>query len=215
MHRGDGCSLTFLTGLCLLTIVRSWNDASKHAERERQINVNEFKRLAAAAVNQKVADVARFEKLAEGEFNRSFLITMRNGFQFVGRIPYTVTEPKRLVVASEVATIDFLRSHGITVPKMYSYSANSNNPAGTEYIFMELIRGTNLGDVWFELSAQARNIVVQNLVKLESQIFQISIPANGSIYYTKDLPAKFNRVEFPSSDATPGNRFCIGSETRL
>ncbi|KAF2686436.1 hypothetical protein K458DRAFT_430260 [Lentithecium fluviatile CBS 122367] len=66
---------------------------------------------------------------------------MRDGFQFVGRVPYPPTEPKQLVVASEVATMDYLRSHGIPVPEIYSYSAMPNNPAGTKYIFMELIVG--------------------------------------------------------------------------
>jgi hypothetical protein len=95
----------------------SWNDALKHAERRRAFNVSELKRFAAAAVNRKVEDVARFENFAEGGFNRTFLITMCDGFQFVGRIPYPITEPKHLVVASEVATMDFLRSHDIPVPK--------------------------------------------------------------------------------------------------
>ncbi|KAH2984236.1 hypothetical protein KXV25_001497 [Aspergillus fumigatus] len=107
-----------------------YNDALRHHERRRAFNVSELKRLAALAVRQKEDDVASFEKLAEGGFNRSFKITMRDGFQFVARIPYPVTEPKSLLVASEVATIDFLRSHGIPVPKIYGYSAVADNPAG-------------------------------------------------------------------------------------
>jgi aminoglycoside phosphotransferase (APT) family kinase protein len=79
---------------------------------------------------------------------------MRKGFQFVARIPYPVTEPKSLVVASEVATINFLRSHGIPVSKMFGYSAVASNSAGTEYIFMELVQGQNLGDIWFTLSEE-------------------------------------------------------------
>ncbi|KAH1514029.1 hypothetical protein KXX29_001403 [Aspergillus fumigatus] len=78
-----------------------YNDALRHHERRRAFNVSELKRLAALAVQQKEDDVASFEKLAEGGFNRSFKITMRDGFQFVARIPYPVTEPKSLLVASE------------------------------------------------------------------------------------------------------------------
>jgi hypothetical protein len=40
-------------------------------------------------------------KLAEGGFNRTFLITMRDGFRMVARIPYPVTVPKYYAVASE------------------------------------------------------------------------------------------------------------------
>ncbi|KAL1982078.1 hypothetical protein VTN96DRAFT_1791 [Rasamsonia emersonii] len=67
------------------------NDALRRSERRRVFNVSELKRLAAASVNQNAEDVVRFEKLAEGGFNRTFLVTMRDGFQFVARIPYPVT----------------------------------------------------------------------------------------------------------------------------
>lgn len=89
--------------------------------------------------------MARFEELAEGGFNRTFLITMHDGFKFVGRNPYPVTEPKHLIVASEVATMDFLRSHVIPVPKVYCYSATSENTAGTEYLFYGTSRWNKFG----------------------------------------------------------------------
>ncbi|KAF1960978.1 hypothetical protein CC80DRAFT_523199 [Byssothecium circinans] len=140
---------------------------------------------------------------------------MRDGFQFVGRIPYPVTEPKHLVVASEVATMDFLHSHGIPVPKIYSYSATSENAAGTEYLFMELMRGTNLGDVWFDLPEKARIRVVKKLVELESRLFALPLPASGSLYYAKDLKVGFNKVDVPVADSAGQSRFCVGPETRL
>jgi predicted Ser/Thr protein kinase len=163
------------------------DDASRRSKRRRGFNVAELKRLAATAINRNADEVARFEKLAEGGFNRTFLITMHDGFQFVGRIPYPVTEPKQSVVASEVATMEFLRSHGIPVPKIYDYSATSENLAGTEYLFMELVRGTNLGDIWFELSEKARITAVTKLVELETRLFALPFPASGSLYYAKDL----------------------------
>lgn len=110
-----------------LTPHRSWNDKQRHDERRRQFNVAELTRLAAAAVDRSAGDVLRLEKLAEGGFNRSFLLTMRGGFQMVARIPYSVTEPKHLLVASEVATIDFLRSRDFPVPKIHGYSNSAEN----------------------------------------------------------------------------------------
>jgi aminoglycoside phosphotransferase (APT) family kinase protein len=88
------------------------------------------------------------EKLDEGGFNRIFLITMLDGFQMIARIPYPVTEPKFYAIASEVATMAFLRANGLPVPKVYGYSPTSDNAAKTEYVFMEFIRGTKLTDVW-------------------------------------------------------------------
>lgn len=199
----------------MLTIEPSYNDALRHSERRRVFNVPEFKRLAALSVNQKAEDVVSFEKLAEGGFNRTFLVTMRDGFQFVGRIPYPVTEPKHLVVASEVATIDFLRSHNIPVPKIYSYSTTSENPTGTEYIFMELVPGTNLGDIWYDLPEKARIRMITNLVKLESRLFDLQFPASGSLYYAKDLKPEYDKVDISSGEAGADGRFCIGPDTSL
>ncbi|ORY14015.1 kinase-like domain-containing protein [Clohesyomyces aquaticus] len=191
-----------------------WNDALKHSERRRIFNVLELKRLAAAAVSRNEEDVARFEKLAEGGFNRTFLITMHDGFQLVGRIPYPVTEPKHLVIASEVATMDFLRMHSIPVPQIYSYSTTSENPAGTGYIFMELVRGRNLGDIWFDMPEKARIAVVTKLVELETRLFSLPLPASGSLYFAKDLSEESSRVEIPITDPGNDRGFCIGPDTR-
>lgn len=206
----------FSTKLTLVTDCRqSWNDAFKHSERRRLFNISELKHLAASAVDRSPGDVARFEKLGEGGFNRSFLITMRDGFQLVGRIPYTTTEPKQLVIASEVATMDFLRMHGIPVPKIYSYSATSENPAGTEYIFMELVQGTNLGDIWFDLPEKARITVVTRLVELESRLFALPFSASGSLYYTKDLDINIRKAGVTTTNTSARGSFCIGPDTRL
>ncbi|KAM5433157.1 hypothetical protein MferCBS31731_007154 [Microsporum ferrugineum] len=198
-----------------LIICLSYNDALRLAERKRSFHISELKRLAAASIHQKKEDVTRFEKLAEGGFNRTFLITMRNGFQLVARIPYPITGPKDLLIANEVATMDFLRSQGIPVPKVYGYSTVSTNPAGTEYIFMELIHGRNLGDIWFDLLERQRITIISNLVELESRIFSLRFPASGSLYYCDDLQEEESRIIVPSTHPTSESRFCIGPETTL
>lgn len=138
---------------------------------------------------------------------------MRNCFQLVARIPYPVTEPKNLLVASEVATMDFLRSHGIPVPKVYGYSTVSTNTAGTEYIFMELVRGKNLGDIWFDLSEAQRITMISKLVELESRIFALQFPVSGSLYYCDDLKNEDGRIIVPRTHSTGEGRFCMGPET--
>ncbi|KAJ5098990.1 hypothetical protein N7532_005991 [Penicillium argentinense] len=190
-----------------------YNNNLRHAERRREFNIAEFKRLAAASVNQTEKDVLSLKKLAEGGFNRSFLITMANGLRFVARIPYPVTEPKSLVVASEVATMDFLRSHGFPVPLVFGYSTTAENPAETEYIFMELVEGTNLGDVWFELDEKERTTVVTRLVQLEARLFALRFPAGGSIYYCDDVPDEHRRVLIEGSSSISAKQFCIGPDT--
>ncbi|CBX97314.1 predicted protein [Plenodomus lingam JN3] len=129
--------------------------------------------------------MARFEELAEGGFNRTFLITMHDGFKFVGRNPYPVTEPKHLIVASE------LRRRILLAPNIF---------------FMGLVDGTNLGDIWVDLSKKARITVVTKLVEF---------PASDSLYYTKDLPAEYKKVDVPIAESEQDSRFCIGPDTRL
>ncbi|KAI2699389.1 hypothetical protein CBS147332_8275 [Penicillium roqueforti] len=85
-----------------------YNDRLKNRERRRVFNVSGLKRLTAIAIQQNGDDAVGFLKLAEGGFNRNFLITMRDGFRFVARIPYPVTKPKSLVVASEVYSADLV-----------------------------------------------------------------------------------------------------------
>src|SRR6201999_1230535 len=92
-----------------------FNEALRRAERRLVFDVEGLSRLAAQSVGRSPADVANLSKLAEGGFNRTFLVTLHDGFQMVARIPYPVTIPKYYAVASEVATLEFLRSSGLPV----------------------------------------------------------------------------------------------------
>ena len=187
------------------------NDALRHTERRFVFNVDGLRRLAAQSVNRDADDVLDLKKLAEGGFNRTFIITMRDGFQMVARIPYPVTVPKYYAVASEVATMNFLRSSGLPIPEVYGYSPDSDNEAETEYIFMELLRGTNLADIWFELNEEEIISVSRQLAELESKMMAISFPAGGSLYYARDLEKATGKPGIPLEDA----RFCVGPDTRL
>jgi aminoglycoside phosphotransferase (APT) family kinase protein len=150
-------------------------------------------------------------KLAEGGFNRTFLITMHDGFEMVARIPYPITVPKFYAIASEVATMRFLRSSGLPVPEVYDYSPSSDNTAKTEYIFMEFMRGTKLSDVLLELEEPDIVSVLRQLVQLESRMMSIPFPAGGSLYYTNDLEKVAGRTGIPLND----ERFCVGLDARL
>ena len=150
-------------------------------------------------------------KLAEGGFNRTFLITMHDGFEMVARIPYPVTVPKFYAIASEVATMRFLRSSGLSVPEVFDYSPSSDNAAKTEYIFMEFMRGTKLSDVWLELEEPDIVSVLRQLVQFEARMMSIHFPAGGSLYYTNDLEKVAGRTGIPLND----ERFCVGPDARL
>ena len=150
-------------------------------------------------------------KLAEGGFNRTFLITMHGGFKMVARIPYPVTVPKFYAIASEVATMRFLRSSGLPVPEVYDYSPSSDNTAKTEYIFMEFMIGMKLSDVWLEPEEPDIVSVLCQLAQLESRMMSIPFPAGGSLYYANDLEKVTGRAGIPLND----ERFCVGPDARL
>jgi hypothetical protein len=150
-----------------------------------------------------------FSKLGEGGFNRTFLVTMRDGFQMVARVPYGFP-PLYLTVASEVATMDLLHSSGIPVPKVYGYSPGPDNAAKTEYIFMEYVRGTSLDDVWLKIvhePEEARPFQEQ-LAEVEAKVMKLAFPAGGSIYYPRDLEGLVKRKPIPLEDS----RFCVGPD---
>lgn len=175
--------------------------------------MQELKRLTAQCVNKNENDVVQFEKLAEGGFNRVFRASMSDGSQLIARVPYSTTTPKHFTIASEVATMDFLRSHGIPIPKVYGYSATSDNSAGVEYIIMEMLEGKCIGDHWFLMTDEERMKIVFQIAEIEGKLFSIRLPASGSIFYVEDLDPSVRRVELPDPDGK--SRYCIGPSTSL
>jgi hypothetical protein len=135
---------------------------------------------------------------------------MRDGFKMVARIPYLVTIPGHFVVASEVATMDFLRSRGLPIPEIYGYSPSTDNVAETEYIFMEFVEGTTLKTIWFDLEEKDIISLTRQIAKLESVMMSIDFPAGGSLYYAKDLEKIHGRPGIPLEDKC----FCVGPEVR-
>lgn len=177
--------------------------------------MSELQRLAAMAVSRNFEDILSINKIGEGAANRAFVIKFRDGFKLVARIPYLVTQPGKLVVASEVATMAFLRSEGIPVPQVYGYSATADNPAATEYIFMEFSPGRELGAVWSHMDEHDRIRFIRSLVDLEARMFNMCLPASGSLYFHRDLPAAAPKLAVRSADANQPESLYVGPSTSL
>lgn len=173
-------------------------------------NVTQLKRVAAEAVGRTEKDVSGIAKLAEGGFNRTLEISMHDGSRVIARLPYSATVPKRYTIASEVATMEFVRRHGIPVPKVFRYSTSSDNDVGTEYIIMEKLLGQPAGDVWYSMTDDQRIHLIREVVQLEARLFAIKLPAYGSIYYEKDLDPQTERVAI--DDDGDLNGLCIGPD---
>ncbi|KAF2750959.1 kinase-like protein [Sporormia fimetaria CBS 119925] len=187
-----------------------YNEPQRLAERRLPFNVEELKKAAAKSMNKPTSDIESFRKVAEGGFNRVFGITLKDGSSILARLPYPATLPRRLAVASEVATMNFVRALGIPTPRILGYSADEN-AVGAEYMLMEKLPGKPIGDAWFDLSEQQRLKVLHQLVELEAKLFTSGLPASGSIYYAHDLPSTAHRVDMPGSD----DGMCIGPYAAL
>ena len=136
---------------------------------------------------------------------------MRDGFKMVARIPYPATVSKYFAVASEVATMAFLRSSGLPIPEVYGYSPVPDNTAETAYIYMEFVQGTQLSDIWFDLGEGDIILITRQLAELESKMMSVAFPAGGSLYYATDLKKVVRKPGVPLED----KHFCVGPDTRL
>ncbi|KAI0369309.1 hypothetical protein BV20DRAFT_374089 [Pilatotrama ljubarskyi] len=63
-------------------------------------------------------------------FNRVFSLTFDNNVELIAKIPYPCTGPRHLCTASEVATLDFLRTElGLPVPHVRSWCSRAEQTA--------------------------------------------------------------------------------------
>jgi len=129
---------------------------------------------------------------------------MKDGREVTARLPYSIALPSRLTVASEAATLTFVRSHGVPVPEVLDYSTTRENPVGVEYIVMEKAAGEELGDRWFSLPDLDRAKILGRLSQIESLLFSIPLPASGSIFYKKDLDSAIPSLQIQNTE------FCVG-----
>ncbi|KAG5641641.1 hypothetical protein DXG03_004555 [Asterophora parasitica] len=193
------------------------NDAHRLLERRRVFNIPGLFNIIAEAMNCEAGQITDFRKLGEGGLNRIFLVTLDTKFQLVARIPYPLLIPKAYAIASEVATMDFLRLKGLPIPKVYSYSSTSNNEAATEYILMEYVEGNDLSQIWSDLKEDEIISLMDQLAKVESTLMSISFPAGGSIYYASDLKELTGSEgvtldDHSESIASEKKGFCIGPD---
>lgn len=151
-------------------------------------------------------------KFAEGGFNRVFLLTMEDGFEVIIKIPYHIVGPKHYATASEAATMQYLHSNGIPVPRLFGYSSSATNPAGVEYIIMEKASGVGLETKWLSMSKREQHRLASSFVEIEKKFFDLPFRSIGSIYFKEDVPAELQAALYTASTekCQDAERFCIG-----
>ena len=84
------------------------NEAHEMAIHRAEFNMNELAKRAAESIGSTLAQCIHIEKFPDGMFNKSFLFTMQDGAQVVGKVPNPNAGRAHYTTASEVATMDFV-----------------------------------------------------------------------------------------------------------
>lgn len=186
------------------------------AIRHVNFNMNELAKRAAESVGSTLTQCAGVEKFPDGMFNKTFLFTMQDGTQVVGKVPNPNAGLAHYTTASEVATMDFVRNHlGTPVPRVLDWSSKANeNSVGAEYIIMEMVTGVQLGKIWPNLDIRERFEVTKSISKYQKAWMSTSFTQYGSLYYSTDLDNTDTCV-FTKEDGSKstGHRFAVGPST--
>jgi hypothetical protein len=153
-------------------------------------------------------------KLAEGSFNKVFLLTMDTGKQIIARIPHPNAGPPHYTTASEVATMHYLRTRlQLPVPRVIAYSCDATNPVGSEYILMERINGVSLSKKWDTLNAKKKAKILISLTQLQAKMLNTRFSAYGNLYFTADIPRALCAPQMYKEPSADDNIYCIGPTT--
>ena len=164
--------------------------------------------VVAKSIGRCASDIDIIKKLTEGGSYRVFQALLKDGTKLIARIPYPCTIPRKYGVASEVATMEFLRSFGIPIPIVLGWSATADNPLGCEYIVMERAEGRPLFDTWFSMTFKERMKIIPKIVDIERKLFDIKFPGYGSIYFQDSLRDDVYRIPISTNNDT--STYCLG-----
>lgn len=179
-------------------------------ERYIEFNIEALQRAAEDSVANKHGKIVSIRKLAEGGFNRVFVLKLQDDFELIAKIPYHIAQPSFFATASEAATLTFLRVQGIPVPEVYDYCATAENPVGTEYILMEKAVGVCLASKWEHLEDLDIRRIAHSFVELEQKLFQLRFSTIGSLYFKTDIAPSLQAPLYTEEHATEATQFCIG-----
>ncbi|OAL75302.1 hypothetical protein A7D00_0901 [Trichophyton violaceum] len=190
------------------------NEAEEMRQRHVRFDMNELARLAANTVGAK--EVVNIEKCADGHFNKAFVFTFEDGKQVVGKVPNPIAITPHLTTASEVATMEFMRTVLKTpTPQVHAWSSrvdDSKNSVGAEFIIMEKISGIPLGKVWERLSGSDKMKVLINIFEYQNEWASVAFSRFGSLYYSGDvdtLPADYLYID-KNGNQVNNPRFVVG-----
>jgi hypothetical protein len=143
-----------------------WNEEAQLAARRVSFNITALQDAACRATG--TSRCLSISKIGEGNYNKAYRLEMDNERHVIAKVPHPAG-PKGLTTASEVATMDFVRTVlKLPVPRVLDWSATNENPVQAEYIIMDKARGSQLHEVWQDFSLHTKTENVGQFVDIES-----------------------------------------------
>ncbi|KAF2433877.1 hypothetical protein EJ08DRAFT_668550 [Tothia fuscella] len=177
-----------------------WGEKEQFAARYVEFDIQALCSVAAKSIGS--ASCSTITKMPEGNFNKSFLVTMTDGREVVAKVPNPNAGRPHFSTASEVATMDYV----------YTWSSRANETSvGAEHIIMEKAPGIQLSKLWDELQGNKKYGIIQQLVGFEKALATAKLPAYGSLYYSDDLLESTSAIALPVMDVNGSTKsFSIG-----
>jgi hypothetical protein len=87
----------------------------------------------------------------------------------------------------------------LPVPEVFAYCSEASNPVGAEWLIMEHMSGTEMGEAWDELQLPQKRRLALDLIDLYDQLFRLKAGGCGSIYQST-LVDDYDLLAEPTSD---------------
>ena len=118
-----------------------------------------------------------------------FLLQFDNDKEVIVRIPCPIAGPQNLVIASEVATLDYVTRHlHIPTPHVLAWSRDgSEHSVGVGYIIMERLPGVSLTKLWMDVWDDNFLEFTRRVVDMEKSFTEKRFSQIGSLYFKEDV----------------------------
>ena len=87
----------------------------------------------------------------------------------------------------------------LPVPRVFAYCSEASNPVGAEWLIMEHMSGTEMGDAWDDLQLSQKRKLALDLIDLYDQLFRLKANGCGGIYQSS-LVDDYDLLAKPTSD---------------
>ena len=87
----------------------------------------------------------------------------------------------------------------LPIPMVFAYCSEASNPVGAEWLIMEHMSGTEMGDAWDDLQLPQKRRLTLDLIDIYDQLFRLKASGCGGIYHSS-LVDDYDLLARPTSD---------------